>query len=480
LQEHDLRAIADVQRRREGIHAGTAPLRAWALAAWRGLAASILAALVETVVVELTPHARGVGFYTQLRFSVVALASVIFGTGAGLGYRLLAARFARPRLAFSALAAGSAATVLLAMASIGPHGLAAAGAPAVLCAAMVLAFLVPRFSNAQRHSRIGAVALALLALLELVGVALGVASERAAPAGAAGMAFVVPLSLFDVEHKFVDLPSGAHIHYVDEGRGDTLLFLHGNPSWSFQWRNLIYGLRDSHRCVALDYPGFGLSTAPSGFGYTPREMGKIVEEFVEHLGLRDVTLVMHDWGGPIGLDFAGRRPELVRALIVGNTWAWQTRTGEARGKWSVVAGGPIGEFIQMNFNGIDSFAIERDLGSVAQPDVIEMYERPFLPLDRRGVVTLYPQQITAANEYFVEVEERLARLADRRMLIFWGLRDVGFTRSDLERWQRLFPNHEVHELPNASHFFFEDAPDQVVAQIRAFASGERVKGTGAL
>jgi haloalkane dehalogenase len=286
--------------------------------------------------------------------------------------------------------------------------------------------------------------------------------------------------MFDVEHRFIDLPSGARVHYVDEGQGETLLFLHGNPSWSFQWRDLIHGLRGSYRCIALDYPGFGLSQAPEGFGFTPGEESRVLEELVDQLGLRDVTLVMQDWGGPIGTAFAERRPELVRRLILGSTWAWPTRTSEPRGLWSVIAGGPVGEFVQVNFNGIATLALKDSIVRELPSDVAEVYVRPFQPLERRGIAAFYPGQITAANDWFAELEAGLPTLKDKQALIFWALKDPGFPRSDLERWEQTLPNHKTVEHPNASHFFFEDTSDEVISEIRAFMSstgpGVRVGG----
>lgn len=217
--------------------------------------------------------------------------------------------------------------------------------------------------------------------------------------------------MFDADHKFVTLPSGTRIHYVDEGTGETLLFLHGNPAWSFQWRDLIGGLRSRFRCVALDYPGFGLSSAPEGYGYTPREQGRAVEEFVDRLGLHDVTLVMQDWGGPFGLGLAGRRPELVRRVVLGNTWAWPTGTMGPLGLFSKIAGGLIGEFVQMNFNGFVVFALKQGVVRELPEDITEMYVRPFRPLDRRGVAAFYPGEITAAVDRLKHRSQSLVSLA---------------------------------------------------------------------
>jgi pimeloyl-ACP methyl ester carboxylesterase len=439
---------------------------------WSGWAASVLVVLLATIAVEAAPHARGIGFFPQLRFAVITPACVLVTIAAAFVYRALAESSGRPRSALLAVLLGLAVVVLLGVTAAGPRGLTAAAFPAVLGVAVAVALLVPRFVDRPRRSLAGTVAIAVFGALEIVGVAFALSSERVAPPGPRGLAFEIPRAMFDADHKFVDLPSGARVHYVDEGQGETLLFLHGNPSWSFQWRDLIRGLRGSYRCIALDYPGFGLSEAPAGFGFTPREQSLVVEEFVDRLGLRDVTLVMQDWGGPIGLGLAGRRPELVRRVVLGSTWAWQTSTSVPRGKFSVVAGGPVGEFVQMNFNGFASLGINHGIVRKLSPDVADVYLRPFRPLDHRGIAAFYPGQITAATGYFEEVEAGLPRIADKKALIFWALKDAGFPRGDLARFEQTFPNHKTIELPDANHFFFEDAANEMIPEIRAFVSSD--------
>lgn len=389
-------------------------------ALWAAAATFVPLALIATVLVEAIPHPRGIGFHPQLRYAVLTPACALVALAASFFFRL---RLLRP----------------------------------------------------QRLP--GKVVTVLLAGLALWGVVAALASERRPPPGPGGMAFEIPRALFDADHRFVEL-DGARIHYVDEGTGPTLLFLHGNPAWSFQWRDLIAGLRGGFRCVALDYPGFGLSTAPPGFGFTPREQSRIVERFVDRLGLRDLTLVMQDWGGPIGLGLAGRRPELVRAVVLGNTWAWPTTTAEPRGKFSVIAGGPIGEFVQMNFDGFARAALKAGVVRPLPDAVAEVYLRPFRPLHGRGVAAFYPGQILAASDYLAEVQAGLGRLRDRRALIFWGLRDRGFPRPDLQRFQAAFPDHRTIEL-DADHFFFEDAAPRIVAEVAAFAGAGLTSDRGA-
>ncbi len=427
--------------------------------------------LIANVAVEAVPHARGIAFITQLRYAVVTPTVALTSIAAAAAYAFLKTRSETPALMLAGALLGAAVLALLLMAALGPTGMVRAALSGVVASAVALALLVPRFTNHPPRIT-GTIALSVFGALEIIGFVLALKSESSVPAHPNGLAFEVPRRLFDVDHKFLDLPNGARIHYVDEGNGPTLLFLHGNPSWSFQWRDLIVALRGSFRCIALDYPGFGLSSAPAGFGFTPREQSVVVEQFVDHLQLRDVTLIMQDWGGPIGLGLAGRRPELVRQVVLGSTWVAPTTASEGRGKFSLIAGGPFGEFAQMNFNALAAFAVKSSVVRELPRTVLDLYVRPFQPLDRRGIAAFYPGQIIGATDYFKEIEAGLPRLAGKKALIFWALQDPGVTRTDLEQFEATFPSHKTIELANASHFFFEDAADQMIPEIRAFASSD--------
>lgn len=435
---------------------------------WAACRAFVPVVMIANLAVAVVPHVRGIAFVPQLRYAVMTAACALSAIMSAFLYRRLKPRTERPRsvLAWTLLAIAFLVVMAIAITS-GMH-VAATALPAAASIVVVLVWLVPRFVDRNRRFA-GSVATMVLGGLMVVGVVAALSGERLPPPGPSGMAFEIPRVMFDVDHRFIDLPSGARIHYVDVGRGETMLFLHGNPAWSFQWRLLIQGLRDSFRCVALDYPGFGLSSAPEGFGFTPREQSRIVEEFVDRLKLNNLTLVMHDWGGPIGLGLAGRHPELIRRIVLGNTWAWPTSAREPRGVFSKVVGGPIGEFAQMNFNGFVWMALKHDIVRRLPADVAEVYMRPFRPLERRGVAAFYPGQIIAASEYLSEVEASLPRVADRPALFSWGMQDPGFPRGDLDRFETLFPRHKTIELEGANHFFFEDAAERVIKEIAAFA-----------
>jgi len=433
---------------------------------------------VATVAVEAAPHVRSIGFFPSLRYAIVVPVCFCVALAATVLYHFLQKRFRYAGFTLAATILVAALVALLDITAFGPNGMVMAALPALLSVALVIALLVPAFVDRPRRSIVGTVSIVIFGVLELTGLA-GALSTEGIVGAPTKINFEVPPSLFNVEQRFVDLPSGAHIHYVDEGHGPTILFLHGNPSWLFQWRDLITGLRGSYRCVALDYPGFGMSTAPAGFGYMPLEESRVVEEFVDRLGLQKVTLVMQDWGGPIGIGLAERRPDLIQGMILGSTWAWQTSKNEPRGKFSSIFGGPIGEFIQMNFPGIVAFGLKLDVVRQLSPDITALYLRPFIPPARRGIAAFYPGQITQATQYFAQLERGLPRLANKNALIFWALKDPGFSDKDLARWEESFPRHRTIQFPNASHFFFEDEWREMIPAIQAYMSSEQIQETGA-
>jgi haloalkane dehalogenase len=279
--------------------------------------------------------------------------------------------------------------------------------------------------------------------------------------------FPVPAELFPVTHRFVDI-DGARIHYVDEGSGEPLLLLHGNPAWSFLYRKIIAALKSDFRCVALDYPGYGMSDAPPGYGFTPREHSAVVERFVDLVGLNELTLMVQDWGGPVGFGLAGRRPELVRRLIIGNTFAWPLDRVWRIRVFSWVMGGPIGRALTRRFNFVPRFFFSRGLARHVSPAVLDLYLAPWRKPDRRIAAVIAPRQLVKASAYLREVERNLPALADRPALIVWGTKDFAFGEAERRRFERAFPRHETLLFDDASHFLQEDVGDRIAEAYKRF------------
>ncbi len=278
--------------------------------------------------------------------------------------------------------------------------------------------------------------------------------------------FDLPAGSFPYESRFVEA-AGARVHYVDEGAGPALLMVHGNPTWSYLFRYLIAGLRDRFRCVALDLPGFGLSTPPIGYDFLPESHARVVAQFVDALGLATFTPVAQDWGGPIGLHVASRVPERVERLVIGNTWAWPVN-GDRHFEWfSRIMGGPIGRFTIPRYNAFVNVFIPAGIKrKPADAAILEPYRRPLATPDARMPSYLFPRSILHSRAFLAECEAGLAALRDKPALILWGDADIAFRPSERARFGTAFPRHRTVILKGAGHYIWEDAPEEIVPAIR--------------
>jgi haloalkane dehalogenase len=179
------------------------------------------------------------------------------------------------------------------------------------------------------------------------------------------------------------------MHYIDEGSGEVILFVHGNPTWSFMYRHLIKRLSNQFRCVAPDYIGFGLSDKPFHTSYLPQFHAENLELFVEALDLKEITLVIHDWGGAIGMSYALDHPENVKRLVVFNTSFWSVKGIKSAEKFSKFVGGPIGRFVCRYFNAFPRFVIPYAFGDKSRltKSAHRHYIKPFpMPESRKGTM----------------------------------------------------------------------------------------------
>jgi haloalkane dehalogenase len=263
---------------------------------------------------------------------------------------------------------------------------------------------------------------------------------------------------------------GARVHYVDEGSGPPLLLLHGNPTWSFLYRDIIKDLRDRFRCIAPDHPGFGLSRAAPGYGYTPAEHAKVLEQLVVQLDLHDVTMMVQDWGGPIGFAVATRQPDRFAAFVIGNTWAWP-KSDPGTQLFSRLLGGPVGGYLILRRN----FFVEKILpGNVKRKKlsdaVMEAYRGPFPTPESRRPQHVFPREILASRPFLAEIERGLAALTNRPALLVWPTKDIAFRDPERRRWEEIFTNHHTVVLDGAGHYIQEDAADEIVSAIRSWTT----------
>jgi haloalkane dehalogenase len=260
------------------------------------------------------------------------------------------------------------------------------------------------------------------------------------------------------------------VHYVDEGAGPTLLLVHGNPTWSFLYRDIIKGLRTEFRCVALDYPGFGLSAPSPACGFTPAEHAEVVEGFIEQLGLTAITMMVQDWGGPIGFAVAIRHPDRFYRFVIGNTWAWPKDDLRTH-VFSRLLGGSLGGYLIGRRNIFVETILPRGVKRNRMPDaVMNAYRGPFPTAESRRPMQVFPREILRSRSFLADVAAGLAQLRDRPALLCWPTKDFAFHEAERKRWEELFPNHRTTLLEGAGHYIQEDAAAEITAAIRAFAA----------
>ena len=265
------------------------------------------------------------------------------------------------------------------------------------------------------------------------------------------------------------------VHYVDEGDATDppVVFLHGNPTWSFLFRKQIRRLRDDYRCIAPDYLGFGLSDKPREFQYRPEDHARTVERLVAHLDLRNPTLVCHDWGGPIGLDCATRDPDGVGGLVLSNTWAWPLDHHPALRRFGAAMGGLAG---QVAIEAFGLFALVAMPALYADrsrltPEIHRAYLRPHTePADRRSVRTL-AGSLADRDGWLARLWARRDAVRDVPTLLAWGTRDPAFGGA-VGRWRRLRPDARVVEFADCGHFVPEEKGAELAAEIRAFLGAD--------
>lgn len=271
--------------------------------------------------------------------------------------------------------------------------------------------------------------------------------------------------LYPFTSRLFDSTQG-RMHYIDEGAGTPILFCHGNPTWSFLYRNIITRLRDQFRCIAPDYLGFGLSDRPAGYGYTIEEHADVVGELVDHLKLDGYVSMGQDWGGPISMAVDTARADRVHGVVLGNTWFWPTDRLSMKLFSTVMSSGPM-QCAILNRNFFVERMIPAGTSRTLTPREMAHYRGVQPSPDTRIAVAVMPQQILAARPLL----ERLARdvpatLGEKPALLVWGMKDFAFKGQHMiPRMRSTFPDHVLVELPNANHFIQEDAPDRIAEAI---------------
>lgn len=260
---------------------------------------------------------------------------------------------------------------------------------------------------------------------------------------------------------------GAVLHYLDEGEGVPVLMLHGNPTWSFLYRKVIKGLAGKCRAIAPDYPGFGLSDHPPGYGYTPREHADWVRALLDHLEIDRYILIVQDWGGPVGLSLAVDDPGRVAGLVLGNTWCWAPMMNARVFSW--IMGGALGPFLQMRLNAFVRVMIPA--GIVKRENktstILKAYQAPFPDAASRRGTYVFPREIRKSADWLQGIEDGLHLLKEKPVEMVWAMKDPAFgSEAYIQRWLGHFPEAGLTRLPDASHYLQEDCPDPIIEAVQ--------------
>ncbi|MEQ8471403.1 MAG: alpha/beta fold hydrolase [Marinoscillum sp.] len=278
----------------------------------------------------------------------------------------------------------------------------------------------------------------------------------------------VDTTLYPFENKFLRLEAG-NMHYVDEGKGDVILFVHGTPTWSFLYRDFIKELSKDYRCIAIDHLGFGLSDKPDSVSGTPEWHSKNLIEFIKKLNLQAITLVVHDFGGPIGLAAGIENSERIKRVVLFNSWLWATDDGKQAQKIDKTINSWLGTFLYLNMNFSPKvllkkgFANKKNLSS----EVHKQYKKPFPDKNSRIPLLNLAKALVGSSDWYQKQWEQLDRLSDKEWLILWGTKDEFITMEYLKKWQERLPNHKTKDFA-CGHFVQEEKTKESVKAIITF------------
>jgi haloalkane dehalogenase len=281
------------------------------------------------------------------------------------------------------------------------------------------------------------------------------------------------LSPFDQNFFYL---ADLRMHYVDEGKGAPVVMVHGNPTWSFYFRRLAADLRQDHRVIVPDHIGCGLSDKPKFSDY-PYTLDRRVADFGQLLKTLvpegKITLILHDWGGMIGMAWAVRNPERVAKIVLLNTAAFRLPATKTF-PWQLwLCRTPLGPLLVQKFNlfclGTVHLCTEKPLPA----EIKKAYLAPYQSWDERIAVLRFVQDIPLRSsdpswDTIVEVEKGLSQFQDTPIQIFWGEKDFVFDRHFLAEWQRRLPHASVYLFPNAGHLVLEDEHAIIIPHVRKF------------
>lgn len=266
---------------------------------------------------------------------------------------------------------------------------------------------------------------------------------------------------------------GDDIHYIDEGSGPVLLFVHGTPEWSFGYRDLVKTLRHDFRCVALDLLGFGLSDKPARGDYSVAAHAHRLEKFVHALDLKNLTLVANDFGAGIGMGYVLSEPDNIRQIVLSNTWMWSLKEDEHYSGPARMINSWLGKLLYQRFNFPVRAVMPAAFGDKKKlTSAIHAHYKNALPdpASRVGAYA-FAKELMSASDWWQANWEKMSRIEDKPFLIFWGMKDKFVLAAELDKWKSKLPKAKVVTFKDAGHFVQEEKPNEMIASMKAFLAG---------
>tara|TARA_B100000035_G_scaffold243247_1_gene211727 strand:- start:120 stop:1028 length:909 start_codon:yes stop_codon:yes gene_type:complete len=263
-------------------------------------------------------------------------------------------------------------------------------------------------------------------------------------------------------------------HYLDEGSGPVIILVHGNPTWSFYYRNLVRQLiSKGYRCIVPDHMGCGFSDKPEDYPYTLERRITDLERLIEYLGINRYSCVLHDWGGAIGMGVAGRNSKKVNKIVLLNSAAFRSKHIPL--SIASLRTPRIGEILIRGFNAFAGMAthmaVEVPLSRIVKSGYLFPYQSWANRVAVWNFVKDIPMQRSHPSYGSLEIVERnLALLKDKPIGLFWGERDFCFNEYFLKKWLQIFPDAEQHLYLKAGHYVLEDAKKEIIPEIERFLS----------
>ncbi len=277
-------------------------------------------------------------------------------------------------------------------------------------------------------------------------------------------------SLFPFKSKFIQLPGGK-MHFIDEGEGDTILFVHGTPTWSFLYRGFIKELSKTHRCIAIDHIGFGLSDKPKAFSGRPQDHAQNLSNFIKKMDLKNLTLVVHDFGGPIGLAAGIEHAARIKKVVLFNSWLWATKDNEEVQKIDKIVNGWLGQMLYLNFNFSPKVLLKKGFFDQRKlsKQVHKHYIKPFPNKNSRWAMLNIAKALLGSSDWYEDQWRNLDALTDKEWLILWGTEDPFFKDEHLTKWEARLPKATVRKF-KSGHFVQEEKQKEAISDIKRFIS----------